>query len=343
MLKLKFFKTILEVSFFLVLLFFAFDEVYAFFSPNTLQLLTASVGSGIWQAIVFLLVTIVSLGIRIKNKNIRRIGLVVLFLGLTICLVLGSSHFYKLKGLNQLLSLNESEFAKIYERIDIPTDRFINLNKIDQLEYDSFKKVNLVRGQNIKLFDTTTAISLFKLKEIMMINKTEEYLQAHGIAKEDKVLAYCNFGWSSSLAAYFLNKLGYNVYYTKLNKLESKDYIEFDRFPLTGTWIPIIAPLEREKSDRHYIVFMFHEVEDEFCDPEVYSQDIRNLLKKIVIWPEETSKKEQCHIPEVEFGRIFAEHSKIVCLNKLDCILTQHYIDYLSLTKQFPKIFFIES
>ncbi len=343
MLKLKFFNTILGVSFFLILLFVAFDEVYAFFSPNTLQLLTASVGSGILQAIVFLLATIVSLEIKIKNKNIKTIGSIVLFSGLIICLILGGSHFYKFKELNQLLSLNESEFAKIYKRIDVPMDRFINLNKIDQLEYDTFKKVSLVSGQNIQLFDTTTAISLFELKEIMMINKTEEYLQAHGVTKEDKVLAYCNFGWSSSLAAYFLNKLDYNIYYTELNRLESKDYIEFDRFPLIGTWIPIIAPLEREKSDRHYIVFMFHEVEDEFCDPEVYPQEIRNLLKKIVIWPETTFEDEQCHIPEVEFDEIFVEHSKIVCLNKLDCILTQHYIDYLDLTKQFPKIFFIES
>lgn len=339
MLKLKFFKTILEISFFLILLFVAFDEVYAFFSPNTLQLLTTSVGSGIWQAIVFLLATIISLGIKIKNKNIKRIGLIVLFLGLIIYLILGGLRFYKFKELNQLLSLGESGFNKVYERIDMPTDRFINLNKIDQSEYDSFKKVSLIKAQNVQLFDTATTISLFELKA----NKIEEYLQARGITKEDKVLAYCNLGFSSSLTTYFLNKLGYNVYYTKLNKLESKDYIEFDRFPLIGTWIPIIAPLEREKSDRHYIVFMFHEVENQFCDPGVYPQEIRNLLKKIVVWPETTFEDEQCHIPEVEFDEIFVEHSKIVCINKLDCILTQHYIDYLGLTKQFPKIFFIES
>jgi len=343
MLKLKFFKIILGVSSFLILLFVAFDEVYAFFSPNTLQLLTASVGSGILQAIVFLLATIVSLGIKIKNKNIKRIGLTVLFSGVIICLILSGSHFYKLKELNQLLSLNESEFVKIYEHIDMPTDRFINLNEIDQLEYDSFKKVSLIKNQSVQLLDTTTAISLFKLREMIIMNKTEEYLQAHGVAKEDKVLAYCNFGWSSSLTTYFLNKLGYNIYYTKLNKLESKKYIEFDRFPLVGTWIPIITPLEREKSDRHYIVFMFHEIENQFCDPEIYPQEIRNLLKKIVVWPETTSENQKCHIPEVEFDEIFVEHSKIVCINKLDCILTQHYIDYLGLTKQFPKIFFIES
>jgi len=343
MLKLKFFKIVLGACFFLSFLFIAFDKVYAFFSPNTLQLLTASVGSGIWQAIVFLLTAIVSLGIRVKDKNIKRIGLIVLFLGLIICLILSSSHFYKFKELNQLLSLNESEFNKIYERIDMPTDKFVDLNKIDQLEYDSFKKVSLIRNRGIKLSDTTAAISLFELKEAIIANKSEKYLQAYGITKEDKLLTYCNFGWSSSLTAYFLDKLGYNVYYTKLNKLESKDYVEFDGFSLTGTEIPIIASLEREKSDRHYIVFMFHEVEDEFCDPGVYPQEIRDLLKKIVVWPEATFEDEQCHIPEVGFDEIFVEHSKIVCLNKFDCILTQHYIDYLDLTKQFPKIFFIES
>jgi len=342
MLKSKFTK-ILKILLFLILPFIAFDKTYAFFSPNTLRLLSASVGSGIWQAIVFLLVTIISLGIKIKNKNIKKIGLIILFLGLIICLVSAGLHFYKLKKLNQLFLLSDSEFINIYDYIDMPTDKFIDLSKIDQLEYESFKKISLIKGQNIKLINTVTAISLFRLKEIMIADKIEEYLQTHGIIKEDKILAYCNFGWSSSLTAYFLNKLGYNVYYTKLNKLESKDYIEFDSFPLTGKQIPIVTTLKKEKFDKYYIIFMFHRTEDEYCNPEIYPEDIKNLLRKIVVWPEITSKNEQCDVPKVELDKIFMDHSKIVCLNKLDCILTQHYIDYLGLSEQFSEFFFIEN
>jgi len=342
MLKSKFTK-VFKILLFLILPFIIFNKAYAFFSPNTLHLLSASVGSGIWQAIVFLLATIISLGIKIKDRNIKRTGLIILFLGLIVCSISGGLHFYKLKKLNQFFLLSDSEFIDIYDYIDMPTDKFINLSKIDQSEYESFKKISLVKGQNIRLIDTANTISLFRLKEIMTAKGIEKYLEEHDITKEDKILVYCNFGWSSSLVAYFLDELDYDIYYTKLNGLENKDYIEFDRFPLTGTQIPIITNFKREKIDKYYIIFMFHKVEDEYCNPEIYPQDIKNLLRKIVIWPEITSKNEQCNIPEIEFDKIFMEHSKIVCLNKLDCILTQHYIDYLGLSEQFPEIFFIEN
>lgn len=343
MLKLKYFKIIPGIIIFSLFFSFYPGIVYAFFSPDTLQLLSASFSSGIGQAIVILIATVISFGIKIKKGKIKKILSISLFSSLLVCLVVGSFHFYNLRKLNRLLSLNESEFAMIYEHINVPTDRFIDLNTISQLEYDTFKKVSLIKRQGIQLVNTAAEISLFQLKEIMPKNQTEEYLEARGITKKDKVLAYCNNGWSSSLAAYFLNQLGYDVYYTKLNQLESKDYVEFNHFSLTGTEIPIIVPFEKEKSDKYYICFMFHEVEDEFCDPEIYSGDIRDRLRKIVVWPEKTLKNQQCDIPQIEFEKIFDENSKIVCLNKLDCILTQHYLDYLNLTKQFKKVFFIES
>jgi len=221
------------------------------------------------------------------------------------------------------------------------SDKFIDLSQINKSQYNEFKKIRLV-DKRFQLIDTALLTSIFQLKELMLDDKIENFLTSHGINKKDKLLLYCNAGATSIPSAYLLNKLGYDAYYTNLNQLKSKDYLEFNRFPLNGTDLPIIVPLKEEGHDKKYIFFMFHRIESEYYHPEVYPTNTKNKLKKIVVWPKETYKEFQCKVPKAEFNEIFDEHSKIVCLNKIDCILTQHYLDYLNLTDKFKRVFFIE-
>ncbi|RLC37334.1 MAG: hypothetical protein DRH33_05905, partial [Candidatus Nealsonbacteria bacterium] len=247
-----------------------------------------------------------------------------------------------LKKLNQLPILNENSFAEIYSHNkDLLKNRYIDLNKITKSEYKTFKKINLLPNGPLELTDATFSINFIELKQLISDNKIDEFFKESQISKKDKLLLYCYTGHTSALAAYFLNNLGYNTYFTSLKEVKNKNYLKFNRFPLSQKNIPLILPFKKESSDRYYIFFMFHSQEDEFCDPSNYPEDIRNRLRKIVVWPQETLKNHQCPVPEIDFNEIFNESSKIVCLNNLDCLLTQHYLDYLNLTNRIDEVFFI--
>lgn len=337
----RYFKIIVALSFLFIILPGTAD---AFFSPNNLQIVEELVNAGTGQVAVGLIATIISFGFWLKRGRIKNILISFLLLFVVILIIKGGFMFFQIREINKLSFISEADFVNIYTNstIVMPKDRFINLDKIELDEYNSFKKMSLVGGQDIQLIDTNIFTSIFQLKENISAGIIDQYLKTLGINKTDKILAYCNTGWSSSLASYFLNQLGYNVYYAQLNKLEKKDYLKFERFPLTGLKVPVILPLKPADNDNCYVFFMFHEVEDEFCDISNYSLEIKNKLRKVVVWPEKTSEKEQCDVFKIEMEEIFKDNSKIVCLSKMDCILTQNYLGYLNLTDKFKSIFYIQ-
>lgn len=343
MLKLKYFKTIYTIVLLSLIFCVNFKTAYAFFSPSTLQLLSASLGT-LGQVLVVLITAIISFGIKLKRGKIKKILLVSFFSVFLVCVGIVGWRFYNLKKLNSILFDNDwwEKFRLEYlSKFADYSDRFIDLDQINKSEYDEFKKISLF-PENMLLTGTILWTDIFQLKELISTNKIGELLVDYNITKKDKLLLYCNVGWNSISSAYLLNKLGYNAYWTRLNQLKTKDYVEFYHFPLNGKELPIIVPLKKDEEDKNYILFMFHKIEDDFCNPENYPSEIRNKLKKIVIWPGEQMEDEICDIPKAEFNEIFDKYSKIVCLSKIDCILTQHYLVYLNLTNEFKRVFFIE-
>ena len=330
---------------------------YAFFSPSTLQLLSSSIGPILRQIIVAAITAIVAFSIKIRKKRTKKLIVAICSIILIVLLVIAGFRFNTLrKRDSQVLTLDELILLDVHELYyrnvtfgNYTKTNFIDLNNIDEETYNRFKKVFMVWPIGVSLKDSiyldfsTVWNSLRNFED----EQLEEFLSSMGITKEDKILVVCNMGFTSTIFSYFLNERGYEAHLSSLEMVANEKLIKSSIIKkMNQENYVIIDELNPSNSDENYIIFFFGIDECIVLFDYKYGLlDLEdNLIVKergvmLILQSPDTSLQTECNQQPSDFDEVYGEGSKIVCLTNLHCLLTQHHLYNLNLTKEIKIIY----
>jgi len=324
----------------------------AFFSPSTFQLLTASIGPWIQYILVLIITSIITFAIKTK-KNWKKYLKVILLISLAIMIVIICINYFVLLNkntnnnpalLDELAGLSIHEMMAIDKERDINFDekilkeKYTSLNNLSKEEYNNYKKIVLWDLGEEYPIKNTTYINIHKLWELLNNDhdKLEKHLNYHNITKDDKILFICHTGWSSQIASYYLDKIGYKTFHTRINDINNTKFIDSNRIKEINNARSIIVKPLTYLSKENYFLFLFNIEERNLLDhcPELFNDDILydNIYGIISVNNSEIDMLE--FYPDMKIfniNEIKLTNLKIMCISQFHCLLTKHLIDSLKI------------
>ncbi len=314
------FKSII-IAFFIL----SANFVEAFFSPQTLSNVASGMGSFlqiIFITIITFLITFSKKIWRVKHRKKAIYFLITLLIIYSIFITI-----IQIKNANHTSLSNDMLF--LYEHQDFDNlnnfNRRINLNELDEKEYNSFTKINTMPMAVVGLKGTKLNISLLMLRESFRYNITETWLRFNGISKNNKILLYCNNGYTSKALSYYLNGLGYNSYYSGISHLENLNYLNSKINTTKKVSIHNLKADELNK-DQKYIFFLYGFEEFGNFDNSPICSYIKsnNIDIKLIKTPFYQGIHTPCNLDVLD--NIPSYSFKILCHSNLQCLFTQDSI-----------------
>ena len=277
-----------------------------------------------------------------------------------IVLIISGVRFNTLKKLNnQVLTLDDlkrfdSDNFPDYFEVDknYMATKFIDLNNIDEKTYAEFKVISLeLYSEDEFRLRNSIYISFSELWDILRGKGevgVEEYAFSLNITKDDKILVICHHGAMSSVASYFFNKGGYEAYYSSWVSIDNERFIDGSLLKQANKEnYVLIDKFSPEKSDQNYIIFDFDTDEAHYlCNENLFLtfSPHYHIIKDNIVAVEASrfGRKhflEECDIAYSDFYQVYEVNSKIICLYPLHCLLTQHHLYYLNLTRNIKRIY----
>ncbi|MFH1642959.1 MAG: hypothetical protein ABIC04_08755 [Nanoarchaeota archaeon] len=216
-------------------------------------------------------------------------------------------------------------------------DKYLDLNNLSEIEYNGYKKVNLIPFSNFELKNDTLKSSLLLLRELFRYNTVERYLGRNNILKDDKILLYCYTGSTSKAFSYMLNKKGYNTYYTGLKNINKTNFLKLDIVEQKEVDRTIKTQrLTHFDPSMEYLFFLLG-------SEEVTNDEYHPLCEKINIFPIDTHLYQGffsiCDREPLNFSDKYNNKSLIICGSNLHCLLTKQYVYWLNKSEEISTIY----
>lgn len=287
-------------------LFFALTpDAFGLISPSTLQIVTSSVGPIIQQILIFLIAILVGLFLKAK-KRLRKNRL--LFLGVIVIVGVAGLSVFQSPSLSQsdMEILDSNEFHRI---------EYANHLDINEIDFSDYVLIDLLEHDHVHIKNHLLQTNIYNIKYLIKTKKIKAFLSSINVSKKTPLLFYCNVGWSSKAAAYFLNKLGYNTFYVDVQSLNEIDHILVN-YPIKNESSKIVNLLNLDNKV-NYTILIFNSIETHTCY-------IAPNIKKIQINPSvKLSKDYSCKISKVSD----INSTEVLCLTPLQCALSSRYVD----------------
>jgi rhodanese-related sulfurtransferase len=327
----------------------------AFFSPSSLTILAQTIGSTIWYILIGFLASII-LFLK-KSKKILLISLIVI---LIISSFVIGFRFQETKKLNtRVIGDTGSEFEqwqefmsesgfKVYENQsnhDLKTQFDNQKNVYLPTLNKTIKRVNLekaIQNNNYKMF------FIYPHERAYVVNSTssefgelayfphdkelfKKLIKTYNVSKDDKILLYCESGWSAKTIAVIFAYYGYSADYSSLTDIKNLDYIDSE-FVNDYRKEIIVLPLKKGKGDKYIYFFMNQNCIGEPGLKKLGSSIVDNT--KFIKIHQSFGKGEL-----LEPGDL--KNVKVICKDNIHCFLTRHYLLYIN-AQEIDKIYIVE-
>ena len=327
-------------------------NVIAFFSPSTLQLVSVTIGNFFKQIVIIIIAFVVSLLILLKSKlkNLKYTKYIV-FISIFIIFAFFLINFKRISNLNK----DNLPFAECY-KVDEPWEcildkktensdykefreiRYVDLNKINLNEYNEYTVIPVIGGVQISLVNEVKnrEMDFFKFLDKKSFS---DYL--FEFDKNKKILFYCYHGTYSSVIAFHAFSLGYNAYYSDLEKLTNDKIINSSLITQQKNSI-IILPESYKKNN--YSLFISFTFGHGFEFGDIVTKFIKEAYSPIIVYMYNEDFIRKFNDAQ-ESTKIKNEmlNSNILCVNDLECLMMQHFINSMNLSSKIKYIYKVDS
>ena len=346
----------LNKSFFItgILFLLLSEQALAFLSPGNLTLIAGAVGSFIWGILVIVAVNIF-LFFKKTKKKIKPFFIILSLIFFFVIILSVSQRYIALKNINQYSTGNAvleyktwkdylNQFAqnenqenlrgrdlKDFVKDNVP-ETLPNLKKINLEEaiYNgSYKIFSVYRSR--KGFREDVPVSASRFTDLSHDPANDEFfdylMYVYNISKNDKIVLFCDAGFTAKTIAFIFAFRGYDVFYATMRDIKDRSLLEEPSEDEKELFIDIL----NKGNDEKHILFIFTEedaniIDDkellELTDNNIIFIDVNNLNLKL--------GSNQPLTNNISHEKIMA--SKIICINEVHCFKTINYLGYLNET-----------
>lgn len=316
----------------------------AFLSPDTITLISASIGPTVWGLLAVVAVNII-MYLKKAKKNTKKIITVLSVIAILLILVPAAIKYQRLVELNippagiptpTVKTENEttlkSEFVRINNTLYVvkSTNKSIaKINLQEAIDNGSYRIYYIYPDDEITVLNAT-ATNLYELTYTYSEELFQKFIRENNIRKEDNIVLYCHSGISSRDIALIFAAHGYNAKYSHLTDITDEKYIR-TKFGENYAGDIVIEPLTPEK-DEQYVYFLMRDTDINIGVKEFKPLEGRIALVRThedinteVI--EEYDKNLLKNLEDIDF-----QNTKVLCKDKIHCFATKYYLYYINQT-----------
>jgi hypothetical protein len=343
----------------IIILLFLFllgpKQVAGFISPSTLTLIANSIGSMLRAFLVLIVVNAVLIFKKVKRNLKLTVIISVIFFAVAAFFFL--HRYHELKAVNEFGPENLNWSDVLLELGVELSGKKEFYDKLKNISYNgsiywpelniSVKKINL---ENAVLHGNYTRILRVHWDGVInseyfpegyslawkAANASEVHriMKNRNISKKDKLLIYCYGGINSKVLAFTLAFHGYNADYAVFGEVVNADIVdtEFRDELKNDIFIDSISKKTIMRSNDTYTIFIF-----KTGFPQSPKGVLAYLINKSRVKFVRASSEAKIH-PYMEDDLIDTTttdlaKSKIICIRKILCFTTIHYLNYINATE----------
>lgn len=339
-------------------------DAFAYFSPETIKLLTHSVNPAVLGVIVTFVVNVAVFFKRFTHKHHRIAILVVTALVIFVPTFVIFNRVNTLRSINEtsevditqldewnkLLAYFENEegddvFEDAHETEEIDEEirehtTYVNLE--EGVKSGDYKVVDILCSQNpVKVADQRCKLSFEIYSNLGDKEKVEAIMTAYGYSKETPLLIYCEAGFTTSRIAFILTAYGYNVAWGALGDITDFSLIDTDFEPKVNTEILVDELNYQPNGSYAYFLFNYDD-QNPFYYDSFYS-DNRTQAQRYsnFAFYQGNENFDNALFEEIGLAKNIKpgesatkeslEGKQVACRNSLHCYLTRQYLGYLEI------------
>ncbi|MBL7157095.1 MAG: hypothetical protein ISS92_02905 [Candidatus Omnitrophica bacterium] len=311
----------MKILFLIILFMLVARPAYAFISPNTLNMLSAAMGSAIWAFAAIFFANIFLFFKKPKFKVLIRVASLITIAALVYFV---ASRFIELKKLN-MEDLSDVK-VKVPEAMtpdesllydEIPLDEYeVDLNEMTLEELTQYRFFQIASTAD-PYIDITGAETIEEpeiefVKDLPNVfENIEAFAREREIAKDDNLLFICRGGASSSRLAILFNKAGYKASFAMFINLKKDN----------GIFTTIY---DQEKPHSSNIILEPYSWRNETI-PDAYIAF--KFIDPLKLLPWESRRKFIIIYPD-RFDPRMVKRYNIVCFTNAHSLVTKYFLDY---------------